>query len=102
MSNIEITDTIVARYNDANNNGEGFAVGDDVDASCADAARSAGMTVLDTDCEGDALARDAGGRLVYVGDSHGPWGCYVDAPALADWSLGLDVADVVAEVSVCR
>tara|TARA_R110000803_G_C11730811_1_gene289622 strand:+ start:55 stop:486 length:432 start_codon:yes stop_codon:yes gene_type:complete len=76
-----ITDDIVERYNDRNNDGEGFPVGDD-SLNCHDAALADGMTVLDTDRTGcEVLARASNGRLVYVGDAHGPWGCYVDEPS---------------------
>ena len=77
MSN-EITAEIVTIWHERNNDGEGFAVGSDHDADCASAAREEGWTILDSDCEGDVLARTKDGRIVYVGNAHGPWGCYVD------------------------
>ena len=69
-----VTDKLAA-WVAANNNGEGYAVGDESQTPLQ-AAQSDGLAVLDTSGD-DVLAADSAGSLVMICDLHGPWACSV-------------------------
>lgn len=74
-----INDDVRGCWATSNDDGFGFAVGDEGD-SPRQAVEREGWYLLDTACDdGDeALAVDDEGRTVLVCDVNGPWGCYVD------------------------
>lgn len=64
---------LMKKWNNGNDNGQGWAIGDD-NMTPTEAALEHGLVdVHDIDCEGNVVGMDDDGNLVVVCDSHGPW-----------------------------
>lgn len=75
-----IGDEYIRAWEIGNDDGNGFAVGDD-GMTCEEAAEAEGYTDLEVDSTGQVLCTD-GDDLVVIRDDNGPWAVRIPAADL--------------------